>query len=73
MKLTQIASKILRGILLYATIIYFGLFVMSVDSLSELGEQWFFGAFGILIVLLIACYFVFKNRGIEDLVPPYLR
>ena len=73
MKQTLIMSKVLRGILLYTTLIYLGLFVMGVDSISEMGADWLLGAAGILMVLLVACYFTFKERGIEDLVPSCLQ
>jgi hypothetical protein len=76
MKQTLIMSKflkILKGILLYVTIIYFGLFVMGVDSISDKGATWFWSAFGILMALLVACYFTFRNEGIEDYVPSCLQ
>lgn len=61
--------KVLKGILLYFTIIYFCLFVMSVDSLSNNGALWFWGAFGILIVLLVSCYFTIENENLKDYFP----
>ena len=70
MKMTQIMSKILKGILLYATIIYFFCFAMAIESLSVIAL-----IIGLVIfaLLLSACYIALNDDHLENYVPKWFR
>ena len=65
--------KVLKGILLYATILYFCLFIMAADSLGEIGIDAVCISFGILIALIVLCAIAFKNDSIENYIPRCLK
>lgn len=70
MKMTQIMSKILKGILLYSTIIYFFCFAMAIESLSVIAL-----IIGLIIFALLvsACYIALNDDNLEDYVPKFLK
>ena len=68
--MTQIMSKILKCILLYATIIYFFCFAMAIESLSVLA---LIMGLVIFILLLIACYMALNDDNLENYVPKWFR
>jgi hypothetical protein len=73
MKMTQIMSKILKGILLYFTIIYSLLFLLIVESLLNISLCWVLAALFLLIVLVGGCIEAFKNDSLENYVPKWFR
>lgn len=70
MKMTQIMSKILKGILLYSTILYFFCFAMAIESLSVIAL-----VIGLIIfvLLLSACYIALNNDNLENYVPKWFK
>jgi hypothetical protein len=70
MKMTQIMSKLLKGILLYSTIIYFFCFAMAIESLSVIAL-----VIGLIIfvLLLIACYIALNDDNLENYVPKWFK
>ena len=70
MKMTQIMSKILKGILLYSTIIYFFCFAMAIESLSVLAL--IIGLI-IFVLLLSACYIALNDDNLENYVPKWFK
>ena len=70
MKMTQIMSKLLKGILLYSTIIYFFCFAMAIESLSIIAL-----VIGLIIFALLvsACYIALNDDNLEDYVPKFLK
>lgn len=70
MKMTQIMSKLLKGILLYSTIIYFFCFAMAIESLSVIAL-----IIGLIIFALLvsACYIALNDDNLEDYVPKFLK
>jgi hypothetical protein len=63
-------KKFLKGILLYATIIYFFCFAMAIESLSVIAL-----VIGLIIfvLLLIACYIILNEDNLEDYVPKWFK
>lgn len=73
MKMTQIMSKILKGILLYFTILYFFCFISVAETLASYSICYpIFGLF-ILIVLIGANTLTLENENLEDFVPKFLK
>lgn len=70
MKMTQIMSKILKGILLYSTIIYFFCFAMAIESLSVIAL--IIGLI-IFVLLLSACYIALNDDNLENYVPKWFK
>ena len=70
MKMTQIMSKILKGILLYSTIIYFFCFAMAIEGLSVIAL-----IIGLIIFALLvsACYIALNDDNLEDYVPKWFK
>lgn len=70
MKMTQIMSKILKGILLYSTIIYFFCFAMAIESLSVI-----ILIIGLIIFALLvsACYIALNDDNLENYVPKWFK
>ena len=70
MKMTQIMSKLLKGILLYSTIIYFFCFAMAIESLSVIAL-----IIGLIIFALLvsACYIALNDDNLEDYVPKWFK
>lgn len=62
--------KIAKGILLYVTLLYLGLFVASVDSMTE---TILFVSFFILVCLMFASYMTLKDEDLEQYVPKWFR
>ena len=62
--------KIAKGILLYVTLLYLGLFVASVDSMTE---TILFVSFFILVCLMFASYMALKDEDLEQYVPKWFR
>lgn len=63
-------TKIAKGILLYVTLLYLGLFVASVDSMTD---TILFVSFFILICLIFASYMALKDEDLEQYVPKWFR
>ena len=70
MKMTQIMSKILKGILLYSTIIYFFCFAMAIESLSVIAL--IIGLI-IFVLLLSTCYIALNDDNLENYVPKWFK
>lgn len=70
MKMTQIMSKVLKGILLYATIIYFFCFAMAIESLSVIAL--IIGLI-IFVLLLSVCYIVLNDDNLENYIPKWFK
>jgi hypothetical protein len=70
MKMTQIMSKVLKGILLYFTIIYFFCLIMTIESLSVIAI-----VIGLIlfVILLIACYIALNDDNLENYVPKWFK
>ena len=62
--------KIAKGILLYVTLLYLGLFVASVDSMTD---TVLFVSFFILVCLMFASYMALKDEDLEQYVPKWFR
>ena len=62
--------KIAKGILLYVTLLYLGLFIASVDSMTE---TVLFVSFFILMCLIFASYIALKDEDLEQYVPKWFR
>lgn len=62
--------KIAKGILLYVTLLYLGLFVASVDSMTD---TVLFVSFFILVCLIFASYMALKDEDLEQYVPKWFR
>jgi hypothetical protein len=63
-------KKFLKGILLYATIIYVLCFAMAIESLSLIAL--IIGLI-IFVLLLSACYIALDDDNLEDFVPKFLK
>jgi hypothetical protein len=63
-------KKFLKGILLYATIIYFFCFAMAIESLSVIA---LIIGLGIFVLLLSACYIALNDDNLEDYVPKWFK
>lgn len=63
-------TKIAKGILLYVTLLYLGLFVASVDSMTD---TILFVSFFILVCLMFASYIALKDEDLEQYVPKWFR
>jgi hypothetical protein len=63
-------KKFLKGILLYATIIYFFCFAMAIESLSVIA---LIIGLGIFVLLLSACYTVLNDDNLENYVPKWFK
>lgn len=63
-------KKFLKGILLYATIIYFFCFIMAIESLSII--TLIIGLI-IFVLLLIACYIALNDDNLENYVPKWFK
>lgn len=70
MKMTQIMSKLLKGILLYSTMIYFFCFAMAIESLSVIAL--IIGLI-IFVLLLIACYIALNDENLENYIPKWFK
>ena len=62
--------KIAKGILLYVTLLYLGLFVASVDSMTD---TVLFVSFFILVCFMFASYMALKDEDLEQYVPKWFR
>lgn len=65
--------KILKGILLYSTILFSMLLLMSIESIVESSSTLTIIVLIIECVLLVFCYIAFKNESLEEYVPKYFR
>jgi putative effector of murein hydrolase LrgA (UPF0299 family) len=66
-------SKVLKGILLYSTILYFFFFIAAAESLFQLSLCHLVIGLFILIALVGGCSEAFRNENLEDFVPKFLR
>ena len=73
MKMNQIMSKILKGILLYSTILYFFCFITAAESLASYSIFYIILGLFILIVLIGANTLTLENENLEDYVPKWFR
>ena len=62
---------ICRAVLLYGTALYFIIFLMIIESLTETNPQMAFLSLLILLVLLVVCKNAFKDEDIEDYRPKW--
>lgn len=70
MKMSQIMNKLLKGILLYSTIVYFFCFAMAIESLSVIAL--IIGLI-IFVLLLSACYIALNEDNLENYVPKWFK
>lgn len=63
-------KKFLKGILLYATIIYFFCFIMAIESLSIIA---LIIGISLFILLLVVCYIILNNDNLEEYIPKWFR
>ena len=63
-------KKFLKGILLYATIIYFFCFIMAIESLSIIA---LIIGISLFILLLVACYIILNEDNLENYIPKWFR
>lgn len=63
-------KKFLKGILLYATIIYFFCFIMAIESLSIIA---LIIGISLFILLLVACYIILNNDNLEEYIPKWFK
>lgn len=73
MKMTQIMSKALKGILLYSTILYFFCFITAAESLALASISYIIIGLFIFIILVGANILTFKNENLEDFIPKFLK
>lgn len=73
MKMTQIMSKILKGVLLYATVLYFFCFISIAETLASYSICYLIFGLFILIVLIGANTLTLENENLEDFVPKWFR
>lgn len=73
MKMTQIMNKILKGILLYSTVLYFFLYIMIAESLFTTNFTAALIGLFLLIVLIGSTYEAFKNENLIEYIPKYFR
>ena len=73
MKMTQIMSKILKGILLYFTTLYFFIYLMIAESLFVTNFTIALIGLFLLIVLIGSTYEAFKNENLIEYIPKYFR
>ena len=62
---------ICRAVLLYGTALYFIIFLMIIESLTETNPQMAFLSLLILLVLLVVCKHAFKDEDIKDYRPKW--
>jgi hypothetical protein len=63
-------KKFLKGILLYATIIYFFCFIIAIESLSIIA---LIIGISIFILLLVVCYTILNDDNLEEYIPKWLK
>ena len=63
-------KKFLKGILLYATIIYFFCLIMAIESLSIIA---LIIGISLFILLLVACYIVLNDDNLKEYIPKWFR
>ena len=73
MKMTQIMNKILKGILLYSTVLYFFLYIMAAESLFTTNFTAALIGLFLLIILIGSTYEAFKNENLIEYIPKYFR
>ena len=60
---------ICRIVLLISTFLYFGFFVMAIESLTEINPKLAFMSLFILLVLLAVCKWAFKDEDLNNYKP----
>ena len=73
MKMIQIMSKILKGILLYSTILYFFCFISAAEALASYSIFYIILGLFIFIVLIGANILTLKNENLEDYVHKWFK
>lgn len=63
-------KKFLKGILLYATIVYFCCFITIVESLSIIA---LIIGISLFILLSVACYIILNEDNLENYIPKWFR
>ena len=53
---------ILKGILLWVSILIVLLFICSIDSIADKGYGWFFGTIVLGIMLILACFYTITEE-----------
>lgn len=66
-------KKFLKGILLYATIIYSLIFVIAVESLGNIHLSLPFIGIFIWIILIVICYELLKNDDLNEYIPKWFK
>ena len=60
---------ICRVVLLISTFLYFGFFVMAIESLTENNPQAAFISLLILLILIVICKYAFKDEDLDNYKP----
>lgn len=63
-------KKFLKGILLYATIIYFFCLIMTIESLPVIA---LIIGISLFILLLVVCYIALNEDNLEEYIPKWFR
>ena len=66
-------KKIMRGVLLYSTLLIFFGFLISAESLFEVNRPVFALIFIGLVNLIILCFVVFQKDDLNQYVPKWFR
>lgn len=66
-------KKFLKGVLLYATVLYFFCFISVVETLASYSICYLIFGLFILIVLIGANTLTLENENLEDFVPKWFR
>ena len=65
--------KVLRGILLYGTIIYDGFILMALESISNINPWYGVTVFFIGVVLTLICTRIFSEKSLKYYTPKWIR
>lgn len=67
-------KKILKGILLYATIIYSLLFIMGIEFIVKSKiDSLIIAGLWILVLLIYGCYTAFKDDNLDNYIPKWFK
>lgn len=66
-------TYISKAVLLYGTVLYFFIYILSAESLTELNPLMAFIGLFILLVLIAVCKRVFKDDNLEDYLPKWFK
>ena len=60
---------ICRAVLLYGTALYFIIFLMIIESLTETNPQWAFLSLFILLIMVAVCKYIFRDEDLDNYKP----